>query len=128
MSRRLMTDPIASVGIAVLTPSLVDARIGVWRRSGASTALVWGRWAVLSSAVSWACRQGLLRVSPLRHMKAPPRPSPRMHLTMEEIALLLRTANAEVNAALDRMPSEGRMGWQSLFVAEQNRLLVRACG
>jgi integrase len=48
-----------------------------------------------------------------------------MHLTMDEIALLLRTANAEVNAARDRMPRDGRMGWQSLFVAEQNRLLVR---
>jgi hypothetical protein len=55
-------------------------------------------------------------------MRAPPRPSPRKHLRLDEIALLLRTANEQVNAALGRMPVDGRTGCQSLFVAEQNRL------
>lgn len=125
MARWLKTDAMASAGVAVLTPSLVDARIGVWRRNGASTALVWARWAVLSSALSWACRQGLLRVNPLRHMKAPPRPFPRKHLRMEEIAQLLRAATSEVNAARSRVSRDRRLGWQALFAAEQTRLLVR---
>ena len=125
MARWLMTDAVAATGVAVLTPSLVDARIAVWRRNGASVALIWARWAVLSSAVSWACRQGLLRVNPLRHMKAPPRPLPRKHLRMEEIAQLLRAANAEVNGASARVSVERRLGWQALFAAEQTRLLIR---
>jgi integrase len=125
MARWLMTDTIGTAGVAVLAPSLVDARIGAWCRSGASAALVWARWAVLSSSLSWACRQGLLRANPLRNMKAPPRPLPRKHLRMEEIAQLLRAANAEVHAASARVTADRRVGWQSLFAAEQTRLLIR---
>lgn len=125
MARWLMTDPIGATGVAVLTPPLVDARIAAWRRSHASVALVWARWAVLSSALSWGCRQRMLRVNPVRMMKAPPRPEARKHLRMDEIALLLRAATAEVNAALGCISPGRRLGWQSLFAAEQTRLLIR---
>jgi hypothetical protein len=101
-ARWLMTDPVGAAGVAVLTPSLVDTRIAVWRRNGASAALIWARWAVLSSSLSWASRQGVLRANPLRTMKAPPRPLPRKHLRMDEIAQLLRAANTEVEAAFAR--------------------------
>src|SRR5205085_8474418 len=85
MARWLMTDHIGLAGVPVLTPQLVDARIRLWRKSGASVALVWGRWAVLHSALSWATRAGVLWNNPIRAMKAPPRPFPRKHLRMEEI-------------------------------------------
>jgi hypothetical protein len=66
----------AAADVAVLTPQLVDARIGVWRRAGASVALVWARRAVLHSCLSWATRQRLLRSNPIATMKTPPRPLP----------------------------------------------------
>jgi integrase len=127
MARWLMTEPVGAAGVAVLTPQLVDARISAWRRAGASVALVWARWAVLHSALSWATRQRLLRTNPIAAMKAPPRPQPRKHLWMDEIAALLRTADAEVAVARARLSPDPvrRIGWQQLFVAEQNRLLVR---
>ncbi len=57
----------------------------------------------------------------------PPRALSRKHLTMDEIAALLRTADAEVTAARARLSSDAsrRRGWQQLFVAEQSPLLVR---
>jgi integrase len=125
MARWLMTDALGTTGVAVLTPALVDARIAAWRRSRASVALIWARWAVLSSSLSWSCRQGLLRVNPVRNMKAPPRPEARKHLRIDEIAQLLRAASAEVNAAIGPMSPGRRLGWQSLFAAEQTRLLIR---
>jgi len=99
----------------------------VWRRAGASVALVWARWAVLHSCLSWATRQRLLRSNPIATMKAPPRPAPRKHLRMDEIAILLRAANAEVVAARRRVSPDPdrRRGWQQLFAAEQNLLLIR---
>ncbi|MFZ6003085.1 MAG: tyrosine-type recombinase/integrase [Actinomycetota bacterium] len=127
MARWLAAEPVGSTGVAVLTPQLVDVRIAVWRRSGASVALVWARWAVLHSCLSWATRQRLLRSNPIATMKAPPRPAPRKHLRMDEIATLLRAANAEVDAARRRVSPDldRRRGWQQLFVAEQNLLLIR---
>jgi hypothetical protein len=95
MARWLAAEPVGAVGVAVLTPQLVDARISAWRRAGASVALVWARWAVLHSCLSWATRQRLLRSNPLATMKAPPRPLPRKHLRMDEIAVLLRAADAK---------------------------------
>jgi integrase len=46
---------------------------------------------------------------------------------MEDIAVLLRAANAAVAVARAQVRDEPdrRVGWQQLFVAEQNRLLVR---
>lgn len=127
MARWLAAEPIGGTGVAVITPQVVSARIAAWRRGGASVSLVWARWAVLHSCLSWAARQRLLRANPLVTMKAPPRPAPRTHLRMEEIAVLLRAANAEVAAAtlaLSPDPTR-RAGWRQLFVAEQTRLLIR---
>lgn len=46
---------------------------------------------------------------------------------MDDIAVLLRAADAEVAAARAGVSEDPtrRVGWQQLFVAEQNRLLVR---
>ena len=99
VARWLAAEPIGSAGVAVLTPQLIEARIAAWRRAGASIALVWARRAVLSSCLSWATRLHVLRSNPLASMKAPPRPQPRRHLRMDDIAVLLRVADAEVVAA-----------------------------
>lgn len=127
VARWLAAEQIGSAGVAVLTPQLVEARIAAWRRAGASIALVWARWAVLSSCLSWASRQRLVRSNPIASMKAPPRPLPRRHLRMEDIAVLLRAADAEVAGARAGLSEDPacRVGWQQLFVAEQTRLLVR---
>jgi site-specific recombinase XerC len=90
--RFLISDTLARVGVAVLAPVDVEEAMRRWRASGGSAALVWGRWAVLHSALSWAARQGLIRANPILGMRAPGRPEPRQHLLPEEVALLLRTA------------------------------------
>jgi hypothetical protein len=51
-----------------------------WRGAGASVGVVWGRWAVLHSALSWAVAQRYLRRDPLEGMRAPVRPVARKHL------------------------------------------------
>jgi len=56
--RFLTGDALGAVGVAALAPMMVDEAIQRWRRSGGSNALVWGRWAVLHSALSWATAQG----------------------------------------------------------------------
>jgi integrase len=125
--RFLASEPVGRVGVAALTPQGLDGRLSAWRSAGASTAVVWGRWAVLHSALSWATRQGMLRANPIEGMRAPARPTPRKHLRPDEIARLLRTAHDEVTraAAIVAAHPHDRRHWRSLFVAEQNRLLVR---
>jgi integrase len=127
VARFLTTDPLGSTGLAAITPAVVEAAFSRWRRQGASAALVWGRWAVLRSALSWAVTQRFLRANPLDTMRAPPRPLPRKHLLPREVATLLRTADDQVTAAEQRLevrPTGGH-ALEALFVAEQTRLLVR---
>ena len=90
--RLLAQDRFALVGLAVLRPAHVETAFARWRATGASTALVWSRWAVLHSALSWAIAQGYLRSNPLEAIRAPPRPTPRKHLVVAEIATLLAVA------------------------------------
>ncbi len=80
----------------------------------------------LHSCLAWAARQRLLRTNPLATMRRLPRPLPRKHLNTADIATLLRAANAEVTAASSSLEgTSSRVAWRRLFVAEQNRLLVR---
>ena len=98
-----------------------------WRSEGASAALVWARWAVLRSALSWAAARGVIRSNPLEVMRGPPRPVPRKHLLPAEVAALLATASRQVGQAAAEYrvkPRDGRL-LEALFVAEQTRLLVR---
>ncbi len=98
-----------------------------WRSEGASAALVWARWAVLRSALSWAAARGVVRSNPLEVMRGPSRPLPRKHLLPAEVAALLATASRQVAQAaadLRAKPRDGRL-LEALFVAEQTHLLVR---
>lgn len=127
VARFLAADPLGRIGLAAVTPAVVESAFSRWRRLGASAALVWGRWAVLRSALSWAVAQRLLRRNPLEAMRAPPRPLPRTHLLSSEVAILLRTADEQVaaaNARLDVCPANAH-ALEALFVAERTRLLVR---
>jgi integrase len=88
---------------------------------------VWGRWAVLHSALSWAVAQRYLRRDPLEGMRAPPRPVPRKHLLPGEVTRLLAVAAGQVETAAENLaaaPENGRL-IEALFVAEQTRLLIR---
>lgn len=90
-------------------------------------AVVWGRWAVLRSALSWAVAQRYLRRDPLEGMRAPPQPVPRKHLLPSEVARLLAVAADQVETATENLaaaPENGRL-IEALFVAEQTRLLIR---
>lgn len=82
---------------------------------------------MLHATLAWAVRQDLLRVNPVQSMRRPRRPEPRLHLPDGEIAVLLRHVEHEVACAGARLvtePGDLRVR-QRLFVAEQNRLLVR---
>ncbi len=126
-ARLLAADRLAEVGLAALGPSHVEAAFARWRALGASSALVWSRWAVLHSALSWAAAQGYLRRSPLEAMRAPPRPAPRKHLLVGEVAALLTVAERAVEQAAEDLEAASGNGQlvEALFVAEQTRLLVR---
>jgi len=97
--RFLTRDPLGRVGVAALTPLLVEEVLARWRAVGGSTATVWGRWAVLHSCLSWAALQGMVRSNPIVGMRSPPRPTPRKHLLPAEVARLLRAATDRVHVA-----------------------------
>jgi integrase len=127
VARFLIGDAIGRLGLAALSPAHVEVAFSRWRRSGASAALVWGRWAVLRSALSWAVNRAVLRTHPLEAMRAPPRPLPRKHLLPSEVATLLTTATEKVDhaaQALAAKPGNAKL-LEALFVADQTRLLVR---
>jgi integrase len=125
--RFLTRDPLGRVGVAALTPLLVEEAMARWRAAGGSTASVWGRWAVLHSCLSWAAMQTMVRSNPILGMRSPPRPLPRKHLLPGEVATLLRTAAGQVRVAGDALAADphNRVRWEGLFVAEQTLLLVR---
>jgi len=125
--RFLTGEPLGAVGVEALAPMMVDEAIERWRRSGASNALVWGRWAVLHSALSWATAQGMIRSNPIPGMRPPRRPHPRKHLLPGEVAQLLATATelVDVTEAGCEADPASRVCWEGLFVAEQTLLLVR---
>ena len=125
--RFLAADRLAGLGLAGLCPAQVEGAMARWRGAGASVAVVWGRWAILRSALSWAAAQRHLQRDPLEGMRAPPRPVPRKHLLPTEVARLLAVAAGQVEQAAEDLaaaPENGRM-IEALFVAEQTRLLVR---
>jgi integrase len=127
VGRFLASDRLAGFGPAGLCPAQCERVMARWRASGASVAVVWGRWAVLRSALSWAVAQRYLRRDPLEGMRAPPRPVPRKHLLPGEVARLLAVAADQVEMATENLaaaPENGRL-IEALFVAEQTRLLIR---
>jgi integrase len=123
----LLADPLAQRRLAVFTPGDVRAAICRWQVSGVSVPTVSAGWLVLRSALSWAVGENILRANPLAGIKGPPRPTPRLHHTIAEVRLLLRTAEAAVDrlgVELSGAPASARCR-RRLFSAEQTLLLVR---
>lgn len=123
----LLADPLAQRRLAVFTPGDVRAAICRWQVSGVSVPTVSARWLVLRSALSWAVGENILRVNPLAGVKGPPRPTPRLHHTIAEVRLMLRTAEAtveQIGAELSAAPASAQCR-RRLFTAEQTLLLVR---
>lgn len=53
---------------------MVDEAIDRWHNRGGSNALVWGRWALLHSASSWATAPWMIRPNPILVMRPPRHP------------------------------------------------------
>jgi hypothetical protein len=74
--RFLAADQLAGLGLAGLCPAQFEGAMVRWRGGGASVAVVWARWAVLHSALSWAVAQGYLRRAHSKGCARPSGPSP----------------------------------------------------
>lgn len=113
----LTADPLAGRRVSTLKPEHLRAAMAAWSASGASVAVVSGRFRVLRSALGWAHVERIIDVSPLSGVRGPARPGTRLHLSREEILRLLEAAEALVVAA-DPWDTKRR------HKAEQIRLLV----
>lgn len=70
--------------------------------------------------------RGLMRRNPLLEMRGPPRPEPRLHLSIDEIHRLLAAGRLAVSARQRCHAEPGNVNLRrDLFVAEQTLLLVR---
>jgi integrase len=122
--KALRADRLAERRVATLTPEVVRAAMASWTESGASVAVVSGRFRVLRSALGWAHVERIVDVNPLQGMRGPTRPGTRSHLAPDEVARLLLTAERRVAEAAAGVGARAD-GWARLHKAEQVRLLVR---
>lgn len=122
--KALRADPLAERRVSTLTPEAVRAAMACWAATGASVAVVSGRFRVLRSAIGWAHVERIVDVNPLAGMRGPTRPGTRLHLAPDEVARLLQAAEEMVTAAWagfdDSNPARAR-----LHKAQKLRLLVR---
>ncbi len=116
--KALRADPLAVRRVSTLKTEHVRAAMAAWCASGASVAVVSGRFRVLRSAIGWAHVERIVDVNPLWGMRGPTRPGTRLHLSSDEILRLLDAADALV--ASTEPEDAGRR-----HKAEQIRLLVR---
>ena len=107
-----------------LTPRLVRAAFERWKTQGASPSVIAGRFRVLRSAIGWAYDERIIDDHPLRSMRGPGRVEPRRPIRDEDLAALLRTAEARVLEALAN-DHGNRAGLLRRHRAEQDLLLVR---
>jgi integrase len=103
---------------------VVRTAIVRWRDDGATVSVVSGRFRILRSALGWAVGESLLDANPLAGMRGPPRPGTRMHVPIDDLRVLLDTADRLLEKA--QASADGSMRTsQELHRAEQLRLLVR---
>lgn len=93
-ARHLRADPIAAVRPANLTPRLVRQAMARWQAAGATPSVLLGRFKALQAALGWAYDERLIDTHPLRGMRGPRRVEPRRPVADDDIAALLRTAEA----------------------------------
>lgn len=90
----LVRDPLGRHRACRVHPAAVRQSLDAWQRQGAGQAVTGARFRVLRSALSWAYNERLLEVQPIRYMRGPARVPPRRPLSDQELAQLLRTAEA----------------------------------
>ncbi|MHB8681434.1 MAG: tyrosine-type recombinase/integrase [Acidimicrobiales bacterium] len=122
--RALRADPLAQRRVTTLTPEVVRTAMACWTATGASVAVVSGRFRALRSALGWAHVERIIDVNPLSGMRGPTRPGTRLHLTTGEILRLLDTSERLVLEAVIAVGSTP-LAEVRLHKAEQVRLLVR---
>lgn len=123
--RHLIADrPLASARVVSLTPRVIRQAFARWERSGASGAVIGGRFRALRSAVGWAYDERIIDYHPIRQMRGPNRPAPRRPLPDGDVSALLRYANA---AALEAVANDtgSRSSAGRRHRAELDLLLVR---
>ena len=122
--KALSTDPIALRRVSSVRPEVVREAMARWKESGAGVSVVSGRFRVLRSALGWAQCESIIERNPIGDMRGPPRPGTRMHVPVDDVALLIETSEEltdKAAVALDGTASSLR----ALHKAEQVRLLVR---
>jgi integrase len=125
-ARALARDPLGGCRVDRLVPGNVHEAIARWRRQGATTSVVSGRFRTLNAALTWTVEQRIVRWHPLAGMRAPHRPLPRRDLPVADVLALLDVAQARVDKARahwEEHPGARRRTWW--FLAEQDLLLVR---
>lgn len=123
-ARHLRADPIAAVRPANLTPRLVRQAMARWQAAGATPSVLLGRFKALQAALGWAYDERLIDAHPLRGMRGPRRVEPRRPVADDDVAALLRTADAQLLEAVAN-DAGGRRAANHRHRAEQDLLLAR---
>lgn len=124
---RLRTDAVYRMSLSAAGPASMERMIGRWMREDLTPANFGRRYSLLHSAFAWAIEHRLLEDNPLADISGPSQPPPRQHLRPGEVKRLILTADELVEEAAARvaeLPGQ-RAAIKSLFLAEQNALLVR---
>jgi integrase len=103
---------------------VVRTPMAKWRDDGATVSVVSGRFRILRSAIGWAVSESLLETNPLVGMRGPPRPGTRMHVPIDDLRVLLDTADRLLGKAQASFDGSTRTS-RELHRAEQLRLLAR---
>jgi integrase len=126
-ARMLCRDRLGRARLNRMTTDTMERAIARWVHAGASAAVVSARFRVLHSAISWGIRTKLITDDPLKDMRSPSRPHPRLHLRPGQVHQLVVAADEAVDKARARLAERPRARQRVLdvFLAEQNALLVR---
>jgi integrase len=126
-ARMLCRDRLGRARLDRMTTDTMERAIARWVHAGASAAVVSARFRILHSAISWAIRTKLITHDPLKDMRSPSRPHPRLHLRPGQVHQLIVTADEAVDKARARLAERphARQRVLDLFLAEQNALLAR---
>lgn len=123
-AKALCADPISVLRGMSLRPNVVRTTMARWRDDGATVSVVSGRFRILRFAIGWAISESLLETNPLAGMRGPPRPGTRMFVPIDDLRLLLDTAERLLEKAQPAFDGSMRTS-RELHRAEELRLSVR---
>jgi integrase len=120
----LRSDPIGALRVCTLTPNRVRAAMARWQATGATDAVIGGRFRVLRAAIGWAHSERVIDVHPIRDMRGPRRPEPRRPMPDQDLGQLLQVAESQLLEALAN-DTYGPAASRRRHAAEQDLLLLR---